>query len=292
MNGASILLVSADDELRAELTEMLEQGGTYVVEPVGSFDDALDRILNRQFMLVVTDVHLPIMSGFDLLAVVDSLRPGTSVMLIDDRLQPKSALAALRLGAVDYLYRPLNYEFLLLRVNLEVERRRAVQKAVITAQPVPDLRSRSIDRERWINPATRPLALMMKRAQFRRVETIMNDLSVNVGAVFVGFFDSDHNLISAVGELEHGDLITIRQALSHNHNNPRLAALLKEQQFSHTYLEGDQHHVFMVSFGKIRPMTLAVICESGIKPGIVWLSCKKSAREINDIVAAELQQSA
>src|SRR5512145_3394229 len=106
-----ILIVAKDETLRTLLTETLESVGGYTVNQAGTFEDALTEILLTDFDLIVTEAELPDLSGMDLLAVVGGLRPGARVIVIDDDLSAKSAVAVFRLGAVDYLYKPLNMTF-------------------------------------------------------------------------------------------------------------------------------------------------------------------------------------
>src|ERR1051326_6324246 len=103
-----ILIVAKDEEFKLRMSEMLESTGDYLVVGTTTFEEALSEILLAEFSLVVTETELPDLSGMDLLAVVGGLRPGTAVMMIDDDLSAKSAVAAIRLGACDYLHKPIN----------------------------------------------------------------------------------------------------------------------------------------------------------------------------------------
>ncbi|MEL6269760.1 MAG: response regulator, partial [Chloroflexota bacterium] len=102
-----ILVVARDEKLSDQISETLHEAGGYTVSVVNTFEDALSEILLTDFNLVVTQAELPDLSGMDLLAVIGGLRPNARVVVIDDDLSPKSAVAVYRLGAVDYLYKPL-----------------------------------------------------------------------------------------------------------------------------------------------------------------------------------------
>ncbi|HRF99154.1 MAG TPA: response regulator, partial [Aggregatilineales bacterium] len=103
-----ILIVAKDEVLRTSLVETLEQAGGYSTNQASTFEEALSEILLIDFALIITEAELPDLSGMDLLAVVGGLRPKAKVIVIDDDLSAKSAVAVFRLGAVDYLYKPLN----------------------------------------------------------------------------------------------------------------------------------------------------------------------------------------
>src|SRR5688500_11463860 len=168
-----ILIVARDEELRAGLADTLESVGGYTVNQVGSFEDALTEILLTDFDLIVTETELPDLSGMDLLAVVGGLRPQSRVIVIDDDLSAKSAVAVYRLGAVDYLYKPLNMTFVLMQVErqLEIKRQEAVMRETIE---IPKQTLVPRDRSKRLDPRTRPAALVLGRSQFNRIETELN----------------------------------------------------------------------------------------------------------------------
>jgi DNA-binding NtrC family response regulator len=120
-----ILIVAKDEELRTALIDTLETAAGYATSQASSFEEALSEILLSDFDLIVTEAELPDLSGMDLLAVVGGLRPGARVIVIDDDLSAKSAVAVFRLGAVDYLYKPLNMSFFLMQIERQVELKRA-----------------------------------------------------------------------------------------------------------------------------------------------------------------------
>jgi DNA-binding NtrC family response regulator len=130
-----VLIVAKDEDLREALVDTLENAGGYLTSQAGSFEEALSEILLSEFALIVTETELPDLSGMDLLAVVGGLRPGVSVMMIDDDLSAKSAVAAFRLGAVDYLYKPVNLEFILMQIERELEAKRASEAPALPEQP-------------------------------------------------------------------------------------------------------------------------------------------------------------
>ena len=116
-----ILIVGKDDQLRDSLVETLENASGFRTTTAATFEEALSEIMLSNFDLILTEAELPDLSGMDLLAVVGGLRPNTRVIIIDDDLSAKSAVAVFRLGAVDYLYKPLNMSFLLMQVERQLE---------------------------------------------------------------------------------------------------------------------------------------------------------------------------
>lgn len=279
-----ILIVARSDELRATISETLENAGGYIIDVAINFEEALSEILINAYDLIITEAELPDLSGMDLLAVVGGLRPGVKVIVIDDDLSARSAVAVFRLGAVDYLYKPLNMTFLLMQVERQLERQPTVP---ITpeddrpAQPITEERARRLD------PRTRPAALVLRRQQFQLINQELNRLLSHVKASFVGLIDNDGNMVGAAGTLEDYDLQLLTQALNIDHSAQRsLASMLDESKFHSTYFEGDQNGVYIIEFGSPYTVSLAVICGADVKPGMVWLYSKRTAAIINDIFRA------
>lgn len=278
-----ILIVAKDEQLRADLVDTLENGGHYTTHQATSFEEALSEILLIQFDLVLTEAELPDLSGIDLLAVVGGLRPQTSVIVIDDDLSARSAVAVFRLGAVDYIYKPLNMTFVLMQIERHLENRRSDSGAPEHDQaPRPEPVR---DRAKRLDPRTRPAALVLGRQQFKRINMELNRLLGHVRAGFVGLVDSDGNMVGAAGTLDDYDLQLLTDALSIDHNSQHsLANVLDERKFHSTYFEGDQLGVYIIEFGMPYTVSLAVICETDIKPGMVWLYSKRTAAIIDEIL--------
>ena len=278
-----ILIVAKDEELRTSLIDTLEMAGGYITNQASTFEEALSEVLLVNFDLIVTEAELPDLSGMDLLAVVGGLRPEAGVIVIDDDLSAKSAVAVFRLGAVDYLYKPLNMTFVLMQIERHLEMKR-MQKVYSEQEeaPKPEV---SRDRAKRLDPRTRPAALMLGRQQFKRINMELNRLLSHVRAGFVGLVDSDGNMVGAAGTLDDYDLQLLTQALSIDHKAQfSLANILDESKFHSTYFEGDQIGVYIIEFGAPYIVSLAVICESDIKPGMVWLYSKRTASVIDEIL--------
>lgn len=286
-NGTErILVVAKDEDLHMALGETLENAGGYKTAHATNFEEALSEILLSDFGLIITEAELPDLSGMDLLAVVSGLRPNAKVIVIDDDLSAKSAVAVFRLGAVDYLYKPLNMTFVLMQIERQLEKtRNAVPKPEQPEQPKSQIATR--DRARRLDPRTRPAALMLRRQQFNLINQELNRLLNHVKASFVGLVDSEGNMLGAAGTLEDYDLQLLTRALSMDHTSQRsLAHLLEENKFHSTFFEGERSGVYIIEFGTPYTVSLAVICGSDVKTGMVWLYSKRTAAIIDEIFKA------
>ncbi len=280
-----ILIVARDEELRAALVDTLESVGGYTVNQVGSFEDALTEILLTDFDLIVTETELPDLSGMDLLAVVGGLRPQSRVIVIDDDLSAKSAVAVYRLGAVDYLYKPLNMTFVLMQIERQLEVRRAQMTQTEPTEATKAAQEDLGDRARRLDPRTRPAALVLGRQQFKKINWELSSLLGHVKASFVGLMDSEGNMVGAAGTLQDYDLQLLTHGLSIDHSAQKsLASILDEAKFHSTYFEGANNGVYIIEFGSPYTVSLAVICSSDVKPGMVWLYSKRTANLIDEVL--------
>jgi DNA-binding response OmpR family regulator len=281
-----ILIVAKDEEMRAMLTDTLESVGGYTVNQSRTFEEALTEVLLTDFDLIVTEAELPDLSGMDLLAVVGGLRPKSRVIVIDDDLSAKSAVAVYRMGAVDYLYKPLNMSFALMQIERQLEARRLDDERIettISTKPSELM----VDRAKRLDPRTRPAALLLNRSQFKHINQELEHLLGHVKARFVGLIDADGNMVGAAGKLEEYDLQLLTQALSIDHGAQRsLAGILAETKFHSTYFEGTNNGVYIIEFGTPYTVSLAVICSTEVKPGMVWLYSKRTANLVDEILKA------
>lgn len=280
----TILIVGQDKEVCERLVDLMENVGEYRTVSTASFEEGLAAILLQPFALAIIQIQLPDLSGIDLLTAASSLCPNLPVILIDDNLSAKSAVAAFRLGAVDYLSQPINYDFLLMRVDWELKFARPPQAP--PPNPVtPQKHFSPKDRERRLNPETRSAALTLKRSQFLYIAAELQSLQTRVQAKFVGLVDSDENLIGAAGTLEGLDLMLFRKALTiEPAASEDLLTMLGETSFHSTFFEGSFNTVYITWFGQPHLVSLIVICPVDVKPGLAWFYSKQAANTIDKIL--------
>ncbi|NOY28047.1 MAG: sigma-54-dependent Fis family transcriptional regulator [Oligoflexia bacterium] len=103
---ARILIVDDEEVLRVNLAEYLAHAG-YAVETAEDGMAGLERALDEDFALVVTDIRMPRLDGLSLLRRLLAQRPETSVLVMTAYASVDSAIEALRTGAADYLLKPV-----------------------------------------------------------------------------------------------------------------------------------------------------------------------------------------
>ncbi|HEY7714294.1 MAG TPA: sigma-54 dependent transcriptional regulator [Candidatus Binatia bacterium] len=122
MNGA-ILIAEDHDVARKSIQQYLQQEG-YRVQDVADGNAAIEAINESDFDLVITDLKMPEASGLDVLKHVREVSPNTLVIVTTAFGSVESAVEALRLGAQDYLIKPIIFEDLLSKVRHVMEYKR------------------------------------------------------------------------------------------------------------------------------------------------------------------------
>ena len=101
-----ILIVDDEHEITELLSDLLSV--EHDCQKVSSAEDALARMAESDFHLVISDITMPGMSGLEMLPFVKSISPNTVVVMISGMQTVESAIGALRLGAFDYLMKPFD----------------------------------------------------------------------------------------------------------------------------------------------------------------------------------------
>ncbi|GMV43976.1 MAG: sigma-54-dependent Fis family transcriptional regulator [Myxococcales bacterium] len=103
------ILVAEDEKtLRVPLAGFLRGGGAEVLA-VEDGEQALAALRQRRYDLVITDVRMPGADGLEVLRTARQLHPDCHVILITAFASVDTAVAALRLGATDYLVKPFRF---------------------------------------------------------------------------------------------------------------------------------------------------------------------------------------
>jgi DNA-binding NtrC family response regulator len=123
----SLLLVDDDAGVRDAIAEYLKNLG-HQVEAAADCESGLSILKAAPFHVVVCDVSLPDRDGYHLLEWCIANRPDTSVILLTGYGTIEGAVEAIRLGAFEYLTKPLIYEELSLAVRKALGQRQIVEE--------------------------------------------------------------------------------------------------------------------------------------------------------------------
>ncbi|HEX4276653.1 MAG TPA: sigma-54 dependent transcriptional regulator [Bryobacteraceae bacterium] len=117
-----ILLVEDDSSVRTTIVTFLELEG-FAVEAVSNTRDALLRLANREYPLVISDIYIDDRTGLDILIAAKKQSAGCPVILMSARGSMETVMAATRNGAFDYLAKPFELDTLLGTVRRALEPR-------------------------------------------------------------------------------------------------------------------------------------------------------------------------
>lgn len=116
MTNSRILIADNDREIRESLVSVLTENG-FICQKVSDGDEAIRKIKEDNFDILIVDIKLPKWNGIQVLDKVCKISPKTMTMLVTASATVETAIAALRKGAVDYLTKPLDYNDVVARVK-------------------------------------------------------------------------------------------------------------------------------------------------------------------------------
>jgi len=166
------LLVVEDERRMLELLRrgLTEEGHTVLCAADG--DEALRRLRSQEFDVVILDVMLPGLNGFDVALQMRNEKDLTPVLMLTARDTVPDIVHGLELGADDYMTKPFSFNELLLR--LRVVKRRASARQPQTLR-IADLR---------LDPTTRQVSRAGETITLTRTEySLLERLMSNAGRV-------------------------------------------------------------------------------------------------------------
>ncbi|MDQ1082194.1 MULTISPECIES: response regulator transcription factor [Microbacterium] len=118
---ASILIADDETRISAFIDKGLRAAG-YATRVTGNGREALDLAMSGEFDLVVLDVNLPGMTGFEVLEHLRGSGSAVPVIILTARVELEDTVAGLEGGADDYLGKPFRFDELVARIRLRIRR--------------------------------------------------------------------------------------------------------------------------------------------------------------------------
>jgi len=118
-----ILVVDDEAGIRESLASILRDE-EYEVAAVGSAEEALGQIMGGDFEVVLLDVWLPGIDGMEALGRIQGAPRAPAVIMISGHGNIETAVRATKLGAFDFIEKPLSLEKIIVLVRNAVEQRR------------------------------------------------------------------------------------------------------------------------------------------------------------------------
>ena len=140
------ILIVDDDHAQRSLLETFLQSKGYLTQQAASGEAALQLLLEQKFAMMISDVRMPGMSGLETLRRVRQKHPDLPVLLVTAFADIRSAVAAMRDGAVNYLAKPIDLDELIVTIQKAIhtlpppvpptEAERKIPPGVVTASPL------------------------------------------------------------------------------------------------------------------------------------------------------------
>jgi two-component system alkaline phosphatase synthesis response regulator PhoP len=123
----SILVVEDEEAIRTGLVDVLLFHG-YEVEATDDGKQGLHKALTGKFDLILLDIMLPSMNGFDVCEAIRDVDRDQPIIMLTAKVSDDDIVQGLKLGADDYVAKPFSVEQLVLRIAAVMRRTRAAQE--------------------------------------------------------------------------------------------------------------------------------------------------------------------
>jgi DNA-binding NtrC family response regulator len=155
-----LLIVDDDDDMRQDLARLFRNRGHEVTAAV-SGEDALNKAAHARFDVALLDLHLPGISGIDLLAKLKEQQPELEALMLTAHSSIETAVEAMRQGAYDYLTKPFR------AADLEIHVQKAFEKVQLQRREQQWLRQLSYESPRYrlvgSSPAMRKVVALIEK---------------------------------------------------------------------------------------------------------------------------------
>ncbi|MGD0098878.1 MAG: response regulator transcription factor [Acidobacteriota bacterium] len=117
----NILVVEDEAKVASFIKKGLQQSG-YEVEVAADGEEAYEEIQANSYDLILLDLMLPKISGFDLIPKIRQCRPAVPIIAVTARASVEDRVQGLNLGCDDYLTKPFSFSELLARIQVQLRR--------------------------------------------------------------------------------------------------------------------------------------------------------------------------
>jgi len=129
----SILIIDDEPNLRRSLSMILQRAG-YTVTSASNATEALHLLQAGAYDLTFLDIKLPDQNGIQLLPQIKELYPEMPILILTAHATLDTAIGAVRLGARDYLLKPIDPEAIIERVHCILSEQKPKRRREITNQ--------------------------------------------------------------------------------------------------------------------------------------------------------------
>ncbi len=131
--SAKVLIVDDEKVIRDSLEVLLKDEG-YKAETAPDGEEALRKIKEENYDIVITDIKMPKIDGIELIQQAKNISPNTFFIIMTAYASVNTAIEALRQGAYDYLIKPVEFDDVILRLKRLISYKRLATENVSLRQ--------------------------------------------------------------------------------------------------------------------------------------------------------------
>jgi C4-dicarboxylate-specific signal transduction histidine kinase len=207
---AAILLIEDEARLRNNL-KILLQGEGYRVATAENGAEGIRKSREDSYDLVITDLVMPEVNGFQVMDHLKTHLPDTVVLAITGYVSTESAIEALRRGAYDYLSKPFDVDIMKITIERALEKVR-LQKAL--RQHMNELEQKVDERTRELTETNRKLEKSLTDLEAAQEQLIQAEKLSSLGELIAGVAHELNNPLSTIAL--NAQLVTSAPAVEGN----------------------------------------------------------------------------
>ncbi len=265
MSQERILIAEDESRVAQALSRALSlpEGGGYAVEAYESGEEALARLNETHFDLLITDLRMPGMNGLELLDKCHEVSPNTGSILITAFGSPQIEENAARLAVDAYLTKPFSMRTL-----------------VQTVEKTLQARSQKLNRQPRVTLSDATLHGVQKR-----METLRQDAGVHS----VLLFDETGHLLAESGKRGDFDAAAFLASLGNAMaaTNAVSEVLGDQEAFDLHFYEGKQYEIYSA---RVTPQVfLSLLMDkqgNNSRIGMVWLYLRRAITDLRNLIAS------
>lgn len=124
-NRARVMVVDDEARVREIVSRRLAEAG-YECTTASDGNSALKKLKSEPIDLVLLDINMPGKSGVEVLKEIQAKHPDTAVIMVTAIAEVETAIKTMKIGAYDYIIKPVDHKILLISADRALEKRRLI----------------------------------------------------------------------------------------------------------------------------------------------------------------------